>query len=118
MKILINIFGIAIFFLGRLSMRKDKNKPLSRKYWIISNWEQFAAIALVDASLMIFVFQGGLKLNFEKLTFLPDAIQLAGDLATCWLVGLVFSYLVYEGYKWAILNRRTKPVSENEEEGK
>jgi hypothetical protein len=117
MKIVLNIIGILIFFLVRLAGRANKKEPLSWRYWIKSNLEQLLTIALFDASFMIFFFQGGLKLNFEKLTFLPDWIQLAGDLATCWLIGLLLSWAGYVGYKKVILDRREKPVTDDGKDG-
>lgn len=100
MKTLLNTLGILIFFLVKLSGRTDRDKPLSIQYWLKDNWEQLIAILLVDISLMLLVFQGGLQFNFEKIApMLPDGVQLAGDGALCFLVGLVFAWAVYNGYK-------------------
>jgi len=30
---------------------------------------------------------------------LPDGVKIAGDLALCFLVGLVFAWVTYVGYK-------------------
>ena len=100
MNIVLNIFGVLIFFLVKLSHRKNKEQPLSIRYWLESNFEQLIDIALFDIALMMLVFQDGLHLNFEKIApMLPEGLQLAGDGAMCFLVGLVFAWAVYNGYK-------------------
>ena len=106
MKTLLNALGILIFFFVKLSGRKNKDKPLSIQYWLKDNWEQLVAVLLVDIALMLLVFQGGLQFNFEKIApMLPDGVQLAGDSALCFLVGLVFAWAVYNGYKKMMMKK-------------
>jgi hypothetical protein len=84
----------------RFAGRKDKDAPVSAKFWLRDNWEQLAVIAFFDVALMVLVIQGGLQFNFEKIApMLPDGVQLAGDSALCFLVGLFFSWGLYVGYK-------------------
>jgi len=99
MKIILNIIGILIFFLNRFSGRKDKTKAPSLAFWLKDNWGELTIIALFDVALMMLVFQGGLEFNFEKLTMLPDGIQLAGDGALCFIIGLILSWGAYVGYQ-------------------
>lgn len=100
MKILLNILGVCIFFLNRFAGRKDKDAPVSAKFWLKDNWEQLLAVSLFDVALMLLVINGGLEFNFEKIApMLPEGVKLAGDLALCFLVGLIFAWLVYVGYK-------------------
>lgn len=107
MKILLNILGILIFFFARFAGRKDKDAPVSAKFWLKDNWEQLVVVALFDVALMLLVIEGGLKFNFEKLApMLPDGVQLAGDLALCFLVGLLFAWGFYVGYKKVVLEKR------------
>ena len=55
---------------------------------------------------MLLVINGGLEFNFEKIApMLPEGVKLAGDLSLCFLVGLLFSWLVYVGYKKIIKER-------------
>ena len=99
MKIIFNVLGILIFFFIRLGGR-DKTIPFSAKFWLKDNWEQLVAVVLFDIALMLLVIEGGLEFNFEKIApMLPDGVQLAGDSALCFLVGLVFAWGVYVGYK-------------------
>lgn len=100
MKILLNVIGIAIFFLNRFSGRKNKDAPVSVSYWLKDNWEQLLIVALFDVALMLLVFFGGLEFNFERIApMLPDGVKLVGDSALCFLVGLVFAWVTYVGYK-------------------
>ena len=100
MKVLLNALGILIFFLNRYAGRTDKTEPFSGKKWLKENWEQLTIIALFDVALMLLVINGGLEFNFEKIApMLPEGVKLAGDLSLCFLVGLLFSWLVYVGYK-------------------
>jgi hypothetical protein len=106
MKILINILGIITFFWVRFTNRTDKTAEPSLKFWLKDNYEQLVCIGLIDIALMLLVFQGGLKVSFEKLPGLPDWIQLIGDGAMYYLVGLVFSYFAYEAYKKLVIDKR------------
>lgn len=107
MKIALNIIGVLIFFLVRLAGRKNTSEPLSIKFWLKDNWEQLGAVVLFDVALMLLVFQGGLQFNFEKIApMLPDGVQLAGDSAMCFLVGLLFAWGIYVGYKKMVLDKR------------
>jgi hypothetical protein len=107
MKIALNIIGILIFFLVRLAGRKDKDSPFSIRFWLKDNWEQLAAVVLFDVALMLLVFQGGLQFNFEKIApMLPEGVQLAGDAAMCFLVGLLFAWGIYSGYKKMVIDKR------------
>jgi Kef-type K+ transport system membrane component KefB len=100
MKILLNALGILIFFLNRYAGRTDKAQPFSGKKWLSENWEQLTIVALFDVALMLLVINGGLEFNFEKIApMLPEGVKLAGDLSLCFLVGLLFAWLVYVGYK-------------------
>ena len=107
MKIILNILGVLIFFLNRYAGRKDKAQPFSGKKWLKENWEQLTIVALFDVSLMLLVINGGLEFNFEKIApMLPDGVKLAGDLALCFLVGLLFAWGFYVGYKKIVLEKR------------
>jgi hypothetical protein len=100
MKILLNVLGILIFFLNRFAGRKDKTAPVTAKFWLKDNWEQLVCVGLIDVALMLLVFQGGLQVNFERLApMLPEGVQLTGDSAVCLLVGMIFSWAGYVGYK-------------------
>lgn len=106
MKILINILGIITFFFVRFANRTDKTVEPSLSFWIKNNWEQLICISLIDIALMLLVFQGGLQISFEKLPGLPTWVQIVGDGAMYYLVGLVFSYFGYEAYKKLIIDKR------------
>src|SRR5574343_1526565 len=104
MKILINILGIITFFFVRFANRTDKTVEPSLSFWIKNNWEQLICISLIDIALMLLVFQGGLQISFEKLPGLPAWVQIVGDAAMYYLVGLVFSFFAYEAYKKLVID--------------
>lgn len=106
MKILINILGIITFFFVRFANRTDKTAQPSLKFWFKDNWEQLICITLIDIALMLLVFQGGFKISFENLPGLPTWVQIIGDSAMYYLVGLVFSFFGYEAYKKLIIDKR------------
>ena len=102
----LNVLGIVIFFVTRYAGRTDKILPYSGKFWIKSNWEQLIGVVLTNIGLMALVFQGGLKLNLEKLPMIPEWAQVAGDEFVALLVGALFAYLAYEGYKKLVIDKR------------
>lgn len=106
MKILINLLGILTFFFVRFANRTDKVAEPSLNFWIKDNWEQLICISLIDIALMLLVFQGGLQISFEKLPGLPTWVQIVGDGAMYYLVGLIFSYFGYEAYKKLVIDKR------------
>jgi hypothetical protein len=100
MKILLNVLGVMLFFINRFAGRKDQTAPISVKFWLKDNWEQLICVTIVDVVLMLLVITGGLEFNFEKIApMLPDGVKLIGDLALCFLVGAVFAWVTYVGYK-------------------
>lgn len=106
MEVILNIIGITIFFLNRLANRRNRESPLSAKFWFRDNWEQVGIIVLFDVALMLLVFQGGLEFNFDKLApMMPEGMQLAGDSALCFVVGLFLAKGCYEGYKKLFKNK-------------
>lgn len=106
MKIALNIIGILIFFLSRFSGRTDKSKEPDLKFWLKDNWEELTAIALFDIGLILLVFDGGFNLNFERFPSLPEWVQLGGDSAVCFAVGLVVAWKGYEWYNQIIKSKR------------
>ncbi len=110
MKILINLIGVAIFFLVRFGNRTDKTKEPNLKFWLQDNWEQLSAVILFDAALMILRSQEGLNIDFTQLTFLPSWLQLVGDIGLCFAIGSLGAWLAYTGYKKLILDKRDIPT--------
>ena len=106
MKIILNVIGIVIFFLSRFSNRKDKTTEPSIKFWFKDNWEQLITIGLFDVALMILASKQALNIDFSKLTFLPDWLQLVGDVALFFVIGLLGAYLAYEGYQKRVIDKR------------
>ena len=105
-KIILNILGIVTFFWVRFANRTDKTKEPTLGFWLKDNFEQLIGILLIDIAIIFLVLAGGLKLSFEKITTLPDWLQLTGDSAIFYLSGLIFALLGYEAIKKLILEKR------------
>lgn len=108
MKLLLNLIGILIFFINRYANRTKKT-DFSFKFWIRDNWEQSAMIILFDIALMILLSKEGLNIDFNQLAFLPSWLQLIGDMASSFIIGLLGAWVIYCGYKKIVINKR-QPV--------
>jgi len=106
MKWILNIIGIAIFFLVRFGNRKDKSKEASATFWLKDNWAQLIAVLLFEVGLMLLFGEGGLNISFEKIEWLPAWLQIIGDSATAFVIGLLGAWLAYVGYKKILLEKR------------
>ena len=105
-KIVLNLLGIVTFFWVRFANRTDKTKEPTLKFWLKDNFEQLIGILLIDIAIVMLVFVGGLQLSLEKITTLPDWVQLTGDSAIFYLTGLIFPLMGYELVKKTILEKR------------
>ena len=105
-KIVLNLLGIVTFFWVRFANRTDKTKEPTLKFWLKDNFEQLIGILLIDVAIVMLVFVGGLQLSLEKITTLPDWVQLTGDSAIFYLTGLVFALFGYELVKKTILEKK------------
>lgn len=97
MKILLNFLGIVLYFLMRFQNRTDKTLEPDIKFWFKDNWVELTIITLFDVSLMLLLLKGGLVIDLNKyFPSLPDGVAFTGDLAICFLIGLVLASAVYE----------------------
>ena len=55
---------------------------------------------------MILASKQALNIDFSKLTFLPEWLQLVGDVALFFVIGLLGAYLAYEGYQKLVIDKR------------
>ena len=100
MKILLNILGIALYFLIRYNKRTDKSVKFSHEFWLNDNWPETVAILIFDLVLMILLFKGGLEIDLNKyLPALPDGVAFVGDLSICFFIGLILSAAIYNLFK-------------------
>ena len=105
-KLILNVLGIVTFFWIRFANRTDKTLQPLLKFWWKDNYEQLIGILLIDAAIIMLVFVGGLQLSLEKITTLPEWVQLSGDAAIFYLTGLVFALFGYEAIKKVILDKK------------
>lgn len=100
MKLLLNFLGILIYFLMRYINRTDQATKISIIYWVKDNWPEFLVITMFDLVLMILLLSGGLTIDLNKyLPSLPDGVAFVGDMAICFLIGLILSSAIYEMFK-------------------
>jgi hypothetical protein len=100
MKILLNIIGIAIYFINRYAKRGKKTVAFDWKYWLRDNGPEMATIILLDIALMILLFADGSEVNFDELfSKLPFGLKLPADLFMSFLLGLGLSALFYTIFK-------------------
>jgi len=97
MKILLNFLGIVLYFLMRFQNRRDKKAEPDIKFWLKDNGVELIIITLFDVSLMLLLLKGGLVIDLNKyFPSLPDGVAFTGDLAICFLIGLVLAAGIYE----------------------
>ena len=100
MKILLNLIGIAIYFLNRYSNRSKKNVAFDYRFWINDNWPEITTVVLLDTALMILLFAPGTEVNFDELlSSLPIGIKISGSWLMSFLLGLGLSSLFYKLFK-------------------
>jgi hypothetical protein len=100
MKILLNILGIAIYFINRYANRAQKQRPFDYRYWIKDNWPEMVTVLITDIVLMILLFSPGTEINFDEiLGTLPIGIKVSGSLLMSFLLGLGLSSMFYKFFK-------------------
>ena len=100
MNWILNIIGVAIFFINRYAKRKTKTVAFSFKYWLQDNWPEMATIILLDIALMILLLGQGTEVNFDDLlSKLPFGLKVAGEPFLAFLLGLGLSSAFYKIFK-------------------
>jgi hypothetical protein len=100
MKILLNLIGIAIYFINRYANRSQKKLAFDYRYWLKDNWPEMTTVLLLDAALMILLFAPGTEVNFDDLlSSLPIGIKISGSWLMSFLLGLGLSSLFYRIFK-------------------
>lgn len=107
MKILLNIIGIAIYFINRYAKRQSKTIGFSFSYWIKDNWPELASTILLDVALMILLFSPGTEISFDTyLENLPFLAKVPGDLFMSFLLGLGLSSFFYSIFKTKVDDKK------------
>jgi hypothetical protein len=97
MNWIVNILGIALYFLIRYGNRTDKSIKFSGTFWLNDNWIETVSTIVINALLMIIFSYNGFSIDYEKLVpALPDWVSITGDLVTYAVIGLLLSHLAYE----------------------
>ena len=95
--IILNVIGIAIYFLTRYNGRREQDKTFSLKFWVSDNWPELTITILFDAALVMLVMVGDIQLNVQE--FLPDWVTSVGGLTLSFLLGLGVAASIYEVFK-------------------
>ena len=95
--IILNVTGIAIYFLTRYNGRREQDKTFSLKFWVSDNWPELTITILFDAALVMLVMVGDIQLNVQE--FLPDWVTSVGGLTLSFLLGLGVAASIYEVFK-------------------
>lgn len=95
--IILNVIGIAIYFLTRYNGRREQDKTFSLEFWIKDNWPELTITVLFDAALVLLVMVGDIQLNVQE--FLPAWVTSVGGLTLSFLLGLGVAASIYEVFK-------------------
>lgn len=100
LSIVLNVIGIAIFFINRFFGRKDKSVPADAGYWMRDNWQEASTTLLLNAAFMLILFQLTKTNSIETLfAKLPDWVTFLGVPGICFALGLGLSWTLYELFK-------------------
>lgn len=107
LDILLNLIGIAIYFLNRYARRTAKKK-FSVRFWIQDNLPEFISTMLMNIALMILVHLPETSVSLDRLmAILPFDLHLAGLPTLSFMLGLGLTATFYTLFK-----TKTK-ISEN-----
>lgn len=100
--ILLNILGIAIFFIFRYKNRTVKNE-FSIKYWIKENAPELLATLLINFALLLVLLHPATDPTEYLLNILPKGLIVAGKPAMALAIGVYFTWMLY-----GVINEKLK----------
>ena len=96
---ILNIIGIATYFLGRFKNRKHKTNP-DFWFWLKDNWVELTQTMLINIALMIILMMPDVQLNAD--TFIKEYLPIDFTITpivvkalASFLLGWVFTFFVY-----------------------
>src|SRR5690554_3570025 len=92
--IILNIIGIAIFYINRYDKRKSEN-PFSFGYWAKHNWPELVITLLVNVGLMILLLLPETNVSEWLTSNLPKGLNVAAKPATAFLLGFGLAWVLY-----------------------
>lgn len=101
MNWVLNIIGVAIFFINRYGNRTVKSR-FNRNTWVRENWRPVVSMLLFDVALMILLLQPETQIGIDNLLkeYIPFvALQVSAKLVVSFLIGLFFAAAFYKLFK-------------------
>ena len=97
---ILNIIGIAIYFLNKYAGRKNKTK-FNAKFWLKDNFPELASTLLINLALMLLLMQPETNINIDDLIkeHVPFALQVAVKPLFSLLLGLGLSSFLYSLFR-------------------
>ena len=91
--------GIAIYFLGRFSKRRNKTKA-NLVFWLKDNWVELLQTYLINAAFMIILMMPQVIINIDKFVneYVPFdvvVVPLVAKMVISFLLGWVFTAIIY-----------------------
>jgi len=104
MNWILNLIGIAVYFITRYANRKTKTTPFRWKFWLKNNGPEFLSTLLLNIALMLILSLSESVVDVEKMLngILPAWLMLAGKPTASLLLGLGISAGFYKLYKTKI----------------
>ena len=97
---ILNLIGIAIYFLNKYAGRKNKTK-FNSKFWLKDNFPELASTLLINVALMLLLMQPETNINIDEWlkANVPFALQIAIKPLFSLLLGLGLSAFLYGMFK-------------------
>ena len=93
--VILNLMGIAIFFINRYAGRTRKTK-FRWSFWWSDNWQEFSTTMLLNAALMYIIHLPTSAINLDAFfSELPFGLSLAALPTMSFLLGLGFTAIFY-----------------------
>jgi hypothetical protein len=100
--LVLNIIGLAIYFINRYANRTKKTIGFSLKFWFKDNWPEVSSTILFDTVLMILLLNKDTMINIDSLIaeYVPFiGLQIAVKPVMGLLIGLLLAKAFYELFK-------------------
>lgn len=100
--ILLNVLGIAIFYIFRYKNRTVKNE-FSLKFWIKENAPELLATLLINFALLLLLLHPSTDPTEYLLNLLPKGLIVVGKPAMALAIGVYFAWMLF-----GVINEKLK----------
>ena len=109
MNWILNLIGIAIYFLNRFAQRRIKLKP-TFTFWIKDNWPELTMVLLFDLGCMLILMNEATQVKITELfaNYIPllEANQVLAKLILSFSLGLGLSSLIYSIFRKKLKSKK------------